>query len=84
MYNFKIGFMAEKGKIKDIKQAYDSNGTLKDGVVVIIETENGFRECSISGTKWSTRCAEKIFDIQGIQLTAEQIKKINNLLGGIN
>lgn len=67
-------------KVKDIQRTSE-NGTLKDGIVVIIETESGNTEHSISGTEWSERCVEKSFDVRGIQLTAEQIGKINDLFG---
>ncbi len=65
-------------KIIGIRQSYD-NGTLRDGVVVIIEKEGKTVEHSISGTEWSTRCAEESFEVGGVQLTEEHIKKINDL-----
>ena len=70
-------------KIIDIRQDYEQ-GTLKDGVVIVIEKENNKIEQIISGTEWSTRCTEKSFDVLGIQLSKYQITKINNLLGNLN
>lgn len=66
-------------KIIGIRQYYD-NSTLRDGVVLIIKKEDENVEYSISGTEWSTRCAEQSFDVLGIQLMKEQIQEISHLL----
>ena len=67
-------------KIKDIQQVYE-NKILKDGVDIIIETKGDIIKRSISGTEWAMRRSENSFDVFGVQLTTEQIKKINDILG---
>ena len=66
-------------KITEIRQSYD-NGTLRDGVVVVMEKESETVEYPISGTEWSVRCTEHNFDVSGMLLTSDQIQKINHLL----
>lgn len=70
-------------KIIAIRRDYE-NKTLKDGVVVVLETKNGEVEQVISGTEWSTRFTEKSFGVLGVELTKDQIVKINNLFGYYN
>lgn len=66
-------------KITGIQRSYDK-GTLRDGVIVIIERNGEIVEYLISGTEWSFRCAEQNFDVSGVLLTKNQIQKINHLL----
>lgn len=66
-------------KITGIHRSYD-NGTLRDGVIVIIERNEEIVEHLISGTEWSFRCAEQNFDVSGRLLMKDQIQKINHLL----
>lgn len=67
-------------KIIKIRQSYD-NGTLRDGVVVVVENENKtIIEYPISGTEWSVRRVEQDFDVSGVLLTKDQIQEINHLL----
>jgi hypothetical protein len=63
-------------KIKDIHLSYE-NGSEKDGVVIVIEDEKGSSPIEISGTEWASRRSEKSFDVQGVQLTQEEVNKIN-------
>ncbi len=72
-------------KILKIKRTYNDNThTLNDGVIFVVKTEKGVIEYLISGTEWSTRLAEQLFNILDVQLTKEQVEETNKLLFGEN
>lgn len=66
-------------KIIRIQQSYDS-GTLRDGVVVVMEKDGKIEEYSVSGTEWTARCSEQNYEVHGTRLTEGQIQEINHLL----